>query len=392
VYKSFFGLYYTKNNYSIIYLKMKKKGVFIAATGQNQGKTTTSLAIFRKLLGEYDDLSFMKPVGQRTIEVHGETADEDAVLMKEVFSLKSNANIMSPVTVPRGFTKDYLDGNKSNASIKKSIVSGWNELAKNGNPVIVEGTGHAGVGSVFGMNNAQVAKSLDLPVIMIAGGGIGRPLDEISLNLAIFKQEGVKVEGVIFNKTEKSKKEQVEKYCTKFLDKLGISCLGVIEYNKVLENPSLRRLQMDLNAKVLSGDKNLDIVPLKIIAGAGVLDYILDKTFKRTVVVTPASRSDVIIAAAYNFSLSKSGENKTPSEFIGLVLTGDQDPHPEILVNAQQSGIPILRTKCDTYEAIELIDHSLGKTLATDQEKLKIINKIYDKSINWNKIIDIIEK
>jgi len=370
---------------------MKKKGIFIAATGQNQGKTTTSLAIFRKLLDEYNELSFMKPVGQRTIEVKGESADEDAVLMKEVFHLKSNAGIMSPVTVPRGFTKDFLDGKKSNASIKESIMNGWNELGKNGSPVIVEGTGHAGVGSVFGMNNAQVAKSLGLPVIMIAGGGIGRPLDEVTLNLSIFKQEGVKVEGVIFNKTEKSKKAQVKKYCTKFLDKQGINCLGVIEYNKILENPSLRRLQLDLHAKIVSGEENLDVVPLKIIAGAGVLDYILDKTHTRTLVVTPASRSDVIIAAAYNFSLSKTGENKTQSQFVGLVLTGDQDPHPDVIINAKQSGIPILRTKWDTYEAVELIDHSLGKTLATDNEKLDIIKNIYDKSINWKKIIEIIE-
>jgi BioD-like phosphotransacetylase family protein len=371
---------------------MKNKGIFIAATGQNQGKTTTSLAIFRKMLEEYGDLSFMKPVGQRTIELNGESADEDALLMKEVFQLKSNANVMSPVTVPRGFTKDYLDGKRTNESIKNAILNGWKELVANNKPVIVEGTGHAGVGSVFGMNNAQVAKSLDLPVIMIAGGGIGRPLDEFTLNLSIFQQEGVKVEGVIFNKTDIQKKDQVEKYCSIFLDKLGISCLGVIEYNNILENPSLRRLQLDLNAKILSGEKNLDVVPLKILAGAGVLDYILNKTFNQTVVVTPASRSDVIIAAAHNYSLSKLGKNKTQSEFIGVILTGDQDPHPDVLVNAQQSDIPILRTKLDTYEAVEFIDNSLGKTLSSDKEKLDIINDIYNKSIKWDQIIDIIER
>ena len=42
--------------------------------------------------------------------------------------------------------------------------------------VIIEGTGHAGVGSVFNLSNAQVARRLNAKVIIVAAGGIGRRL------------------------------------------------------------------------------------------------------------------------------------------------------------------------------------------------------------------------
>jgi BioD-like phosphotransacetylase family protein len=253
--------------------------------------------------------------------------------------------------------------------------------------VIVEGTGHAGVGSVFDMNNAQVAKMLDLPVVLVAQGGIGRPIDEISLNLALFEAYGAKVKGVVFNKAASGKVPQMSTYCKKYLDKKGIYLLGVVEYSPVLCRPSLRRLVLDTKAEVLNGDENLDVVPTKIMTGAGALDYILDKSSEKTLVVTPASRSDVIMAVAHIYDVNKRGES-LPQDFSGLFLTGTQEPHPDVISSARFSGIPILYTQRDTYETVEAIDGSLGKTLPSDVEKFDVIDRIYSDSIDW----DLFEK
>ncbi len=66
--------------------------------------------------------------------------------------------------------------------------------------VLCEGSGHAGVGSVFDLSNAQVAKILGAKVIIVTQGGIGKPIDEVSLNQALFEKEGVEIIGVILNK------------------------------------------------------------------------------------------------------------------------------------------------------------------------------------------------
>lgn len=313
----------------------------------------------------------------------GVEADEDAFLMKDVFHIQGKTRTMSPVAVPPGFTKNYLDGTESNDFLTRTIMEAWEELSAAGGPVIVEGTGHAGVGSVFDMNNAQVASMLDLPVVLIAQGGIGRPIDEISLNLALFESYGVKVSGVIFNKAMESKIPQMKEYCKKFLEKKGIEMMGVVKFNPVLSRPSLRRLVQDLKAEVYCGEENLDTVPTKIITGAGALDYILDKAAKKTLVVTPASRSDVIMAAAHIYDLAQRGESMA-QEFCGIYLTGDQKPHPDVLASAKYSGIPIMYNVTDTYETVEAIDHSLGKTLPSDTEKFEVIENIYGPSIDWD--------
>ena len=89
---------------------MTARRVFLAATGQTRGKTTTSLGLAAAIVGRGHRLAFLKPIGQRYLHVDGARADEDAVLMKAVFDLPDALADMSPVTVPRHFTSDFVMG------------------------------------------------------------------------------------------------------------------------------------------------------------------------------------------------------------------------------------------------------------------------------------------
>ncbi|HEX3265357.1 MAG TPA: AAA family ATPase, partial [Candidatus Limnocylindrales bacterium] len=71
------------------------KQLYLAATGQNRGKTTTSLGLFEGFHRRGLRAGFMKPVGQRTVDVDGVPADEDAVLMRETFSLPEPYAVLS---------------------------------------------------------------------------------------------------------------------------------------------------------------------------------------------------------------------------------------------------------------------------------------------------------
>ena len=63
------------------------KRIFIAATRMNDGKTTTSLALFAALRTRTSKVGFIKPVGQRFIEVDGQQIDEDSVLLDSIFDV-----------------------------------------------------------------------------------------------------------------------------------------------------------------------------------------------------------------------------------------------------------------------------------------------------------------
>ena len=71
--------------------------------------------------------------------------------------------------------------------------------------MLVEGTGHCGVGSVVGLNNAEVAKMLGLEMVLVANGGLGSPFDELMLNKTLCDHTGTKIRGVIVNKVKPEK-------------------------------------------------------------------------------------------------------------------------------------------------------------------------------------------
>src|SRR5436853_184755 len=120
-----------------------KKAIFIAATGQNVGKTTLCLGILAGLKKRISSVGFIKPVGQQHVLTScGAKADKDVVLFKEHFGLLAPYDIMSPVLCPAGFTRDFLDEKVDEKELIHKVKKSFDRLAKENDFVLVEGTGH----------------------------------------------------------------------------------------------------------------------------------------------------------------------------------------------------------------------------------------------------------
>src|SRR5438045_3439589 len=182
--------------------------VFIAATRQNDGKTTVSLGLLAALKKVYPRIGYIKPVGQRFVEIAEHKIDEDTVLMDSVYKLDCPLVDMSPIAVEPDFTRKYLANANYDLLVRK-IQKAFDRVAWEKDFVLCEGSGHAGVGSVFDLSNAQVAKILGAKVIIVTQGGIGKPIDEVALNQALFEMEGVEISGVISNKVLDKKVDSV---------------------------------------------------------------------------------------------------------------------------------------------------------------------------------------
>src|SRR5213595_478883 len=190
--------------------------VFIAATRQNDGKTTTSLGLLAALKKHYPRIGYIKPVGQRFVEIEEQKIDEDSVLMDRVYKLNCPLVDMSPIAVEPDFTRKYLQSSNNDALVKK-IRKAFDRVSWEKDFVLCEGSGHAGVGSVFDLSNAQVARILGAKVIIVTGGGIGKPIDEVALNQALFEKEGVEIIGVILNKVLDTKVNSVTDFARRGL-------------------------------------------------------------------------------------------------------------------------------------------------------------------------------
>src|ERR1700691_2489150 len=146
--------------------------------------------------------------------------------MDSVFRLSCPLVDMSPIAVEPDFTRKYLQSSNNEALVKK-ITKAFDRVAWEKDFVLCEGSGHAGVGSVFDLSNAQVAKYLGCKVIIVSQGGIGKPIDEVSLNQALFEKEGVEIIGVIINKVTDEKIPEITRFVRSGLKRKGLELLGV---------------------------------------------------------------------------------------------------------------------------------------------------------------------
>ena len=133
--------------------------LFIAATEQDTGKTTMSLGLYAALSERLGRIGYIKPVGQRFTEVDGRRIDDDSLLMEAVFQPRIPIEHMSPIAVEPDFTRRYINESNHDALVKR-IRNSFDRACWEKDFTIIEGSGHAGVGAVFDLSNATVARLL----------------------------------------------------------------------------------------------------------------------------------------------------------------------------------------------------------------------------------------
>ncbi len=361
------------------------KKIFLAATKQNDGKTTIALGLISNLRERFKRIGFIKPIGQRYLEEEGEKVDEDSVLIERFFEslgIKYMLKDMSPIAVQRGFTEQYIlnpDRKRLTSQIKKS----FSRIARDKDLVVIEGTGHAAVGSVFDHSNASVAKLLGAKVILVSSGGIGRPIDEIVLNKALFEKQGIELSGVIINKVLPEKFPKINRLVRRGLARKGVEVLGVIPYLPLLSYPSIEQVLEETDFKLLSGKEGLNNLVKRTVVGAmqphNALNYLVD----RVLLITPGDREDMILASLGCYFAGSIKE----VHISGIVLTGNLLPHKTIMNMVEQTKIPVLLSKYDTYSTASCIHDLMVKIRPKDTEKIEAVKRIVNKHVDMDKIL-----
>jgi BioD-like phosphotransacetylase family protein len=356
--------------------------IFLAATGQNRGKTTTSLGLAAAIAERGHRLGFLKPIGQRFVLVDGGRADEDAVLMKAVFDLPDPLDDMSPVTLPRHFTTDFVMG-RVDEDLAATVLAAASRVAADRDVVLVEGTGHAGVGAVIGLSNARVAAMLDAPVIIVSEGGVGRPIDEIVLNQALFERHGVRVLGAVVNKVNVDASPELREVLRRGLAQQGVELLGCIPYSDFLANPSLELLESHLPGERLSGhpapERTIGHVAIGAMQAAHAVELLRD----RTLLITPGDRSDLLDAA---LALDADASGATP-RVSGVILTGGFRPPRDLLGRMRAAGLWSYLVEADTYRTAEAVHDVLVKTHPGDTEKIRTIIRLVGESLDADALL-----
>ena len=376
--------------------------LYLAATGQNRGKTTTSLGLVNGFLSRGLRTGFMKPVGQRTVIDHGEPADEDAVLMHETFGLLEPYSAMSPVHIPRGFTKAYIAGQVVD-DLGSRILRAQVHYREH-DILLIEGTGHAGVGAVIGLSNARVASMLGSPTIIVSEGGVGRPIDEIVLNAALFRANGVEVVGAIVNKVDVDAQPGIAGIIAGGLAPYDIPLLGVLPIRPILSNPTLEMVLEGVQGEVLHEGPDLERVIDDVAIGAMEPRHMLERVGPGTLVIVPGDREDVILTLTTAHQLGHARHSNREDRAagrgspisgdhdgaaIGLVLTGGYRPRPVVIDAIRRADLCATLVSEDTYAVASRVHDLLVKTHAADLVKIELIKQLVADNLDVDRILEV---
>jgi len=358
--------------------------IYLAATGQNRGKTTVSLGVMDGFLRRGLSTGFMKPVGQRTVIEDGVPADEDAILMRQVFGLVEPLTQMSPVHIPRGFTQTYIEGGVVE-DLPARIRAAHDAFSRDREILLIEGTGHAGVGAVIGLSNAAVAGMLGAPAVIVSEGGVGRPIDEIVLNASLFERHGVHVAGAIVNKVDLDAKPHLARTLERGLARHGIPLLGVLPYRPILSNPTLAMVLEGVHGETLNAGPDLDQVIGGVAIGAMEPDHMLQRIGPRSLVIVPGDRTD-LIHAIVGAHLDAGDEGNGA---LGLVLTGGYRPDRGVVEAIQSANLFATLVPEDTYIVASEVHDLLVKTHPSDLGKIAEIKALVWEYLFIDRILGV---
>jgi len=365
------------------------RGIFIAGSEMNAGKTTLSLGMVSWMSENLPGgASFMKALGQKTTLVDGASVGEDSFLVNTSLGLDSSLEDAAPFAMSPGASRQFLiEGRPKN--IDKRIAASFGRLSKKSDIVVVEGTGHPGVGSVFGLSNAGVARLLDIPVLMVLDAGIGRTIDRFTLCSSLFHDRSIPLLGVVINRVRRDKVEGLKKFLDPWFHAKGIRVFGYIPYVSSIAKPSISSLGMKLRAETLVSWKSDPDAPVEgFITGFGSSSEILVDVIDhpRRALLLSASRIDVIDAV-----VSRRLSGNIESGPGALILCG---PDSGLLSHVEEAcrrlEIPLYRTEAPVDISASRLQRHIFKVTAGESLKISEIVRTVRENVDMSGILDVL--
>ncbi len=350
------------------------KGLYIATTSANSGKSIISIGLMDMLLGKTAKVGYFRPVID---DMKDGQMDNHIRMMINHFEL--NLNYKNAYGFTRSEVMQLKNQGKEDEIISK-IIHKYKKLEADFDFILVEGTDFSDDGSIIEWDiNVSIAKNLGIPVILLASGS-KKSLEELIGNIQIafdsFKENGVKVLMAIANKIRKEDVETVKEEIKKTLDDEVL--VDVIPLNPILANPSLKEITDELGGTVLFGKEFLNNQAGAFSVGAMQLRNYLTHLKEGSLVITPGDRADIILGA-----LQANISANYPS-ISGIVLTGGLMPEEPILklIEGLSEIIPIISVKGGTYSITNKIGDINPKIYAENIEKISVSKKVFEANIS----------
>jgi dethiobiotin synthetase len=382
--------------------------VYLTGFRQHAGKTVTSLGIISRLLRVMDAsrIGYLKPVGQELVTLaDGTQVDKDALIIGRFSGIAGfDIAAVSPVRLGAGFTQDYLasrNPRQETRRLEDAIIESLGRLGDR-DVIIAEGSGHPGVGGIVGLSNADVANLIGAKVVFLSGGGLGKALDMLEVDLSYFLYKKTPLRGVLFNRCIPGKIDTMSRLITEDLlnDRYGafggkLRILGFLPEIADLGRPSMRSL----------AEKYPGAEPIGRAAGSAWElpcgdTRIISADADRLQLEAYLQPHDIVILAASSRRrahrvLEFHRMRCTDVPLGGLLLTCGRTDEvaAEIREHIAEVGLPTLLVKDDTATAEQrVLDvYENTKLQPWDTGKMQEIEELFARCFNIEKFLDVFQ-
>ncbi len=360
--------------------KATNKGIYIATTEPNIGKSIISLGLMQSLLGKAAKVGYFRPIVDNF---------KPGEIDNHINTVSTYFNLDITFEDAYAFTRSEVIRKKNenkDDEILGRIIDKYKALEKRFDFILVEGTSFIGEGSIMEFDmNVLIAKNLGVPAIIV-GGGVGKTLEQLVGNLHMafdsFRDKGVEVLAVIANKIEPQNLELVESELEKHLPSNVI--INAIPLNYTLASPSIKEIVETLNAKVLFGEAFINNQAGHFSVGAMHLPNYLVHLQENALVITPGDRADIILGA-----LQANISDNYPT-ISGIVLTGGIMPEDSIikLIEGLSDIVPIILVEGGTFSVTNCIGNIKSQIYAENTDKITTSIKEFEKYVQVDALVE----
>ncbi|OPZ82985.1 MAG: Phosphate acetyltransferase [bacterium ADurb.Bin429] len=335
--------------------------LYLASIKAFAGKTLLSVTLGLDAQQRGQRVQYFLPVGPHPITVNGTVTDADALHVAQFLHLETPPDVLCPVPLTDAFQRKVLDG--SMPPLLPKVLSAYERLANDADVLIVGGNGSLFTSGIsYGLPSWELADAFDARTLVVCRYKPERTVDEL---LGAKHLLGERMIGTVINAVRADHIELVKTKVAPFLERQGVPVLGVLPQEPLLHAIPVRNLKDGLDARVLTGEDQLDQLVENFAIGAMTPDAAFThfRRIPNKAVITGGDRSDIICAAL-------------ETSLRALVLTGGLEPAPRVLAEASCRKVPVLLVHQDTLSTVERIDSMLEHLRFRQPEKIECAKSI----------------
>lgn len=348
-------------------MKPMKRTFFLAPISRGAGLTSVSLGLLRSLERRGLRVGFFKPVGQNGATDHG--PERSTHFVRATTALRP----VDPIPLA-----DAVSMMGQSDDLMNRVMKNFHQSAGDADVMIVEGLVATMEDPFIGPLNAELIRTLGAEVLLVASAaeGLGPTLvGQIEFAMRAYASGAEsRVAGCILNRLPLEDGESSYKAaarCRESYQAFGPDLpplVGLIPENEKLTQFRTRDVVRHLHAEVLSAGQMDHRRVREIHLLARKVPNMMHTFRPGNILVTPADRDDVLLAAAM------AAVSDIP--IAGLVLTGDTEMDERIFALCRPgwaTGLPVLRVRTNSYDTATRLNAMSSEVPVDDLQRIESV-------------------